>query len=138
MTKYDDNDTDKHSRPVTVIFKRIANKNKTKEFEEWLSRYKYEFELNAIYEKIRTFSIHKLVLMSILYEELYFLQILNLQYKWYSNNLCLLLNILRPERGDGLTKGVSNIDKTYSFIFFETLIKSNFILVLLKRESKIR
>ncbi len=37
MTKYDDNDTDKHSRPVTVIFKRIAKKNKTKEFEEWLS-----------------------------------------------------------------------------------------------------
>ena len=78
MAKYDDNNTDKHSRPVTVIIKRIAKKNKTKEFEEWLSRYKYEFELNAIYEKIRTFSIHKLVLMSILYEELYFLQILNL------------------------------------------------------------
>ena len=37
MTKYDDNDTDKHSRPVTVIFKRITKKNKTKEFEEWLS-----------------------------------------------------------------------------------------------------
>ena len=37
MTKYDDNNTDKHSRPVTVIIKRIAKKNKTKEFEEWLS-----------------------------------------------------------------------------------------------------
>ena len=47
LTKYDDNDTDKHSRPVTVIFKRIAKKNKTKEFEEWLSRYKYEYELKC-------------------------------------------------------------------------------------------
>ena len=37
MTKYDDNNTDKHSLPVTVIIKRIAKKNKTKEFEEWLS-----------------------------------------------------------------------------------------------------
>ena len=37
MAKYDDNNTDKHSRPVTVIIKRIAKKNKTKEFEEWLS-----------------------------------------------------------------------------------------------------
>ena len=37
MTKYDDNNPDKHSRPVTVIIKRIAKKNKTKEFEEWLS-----------------------------------------------------------------------------------------------------
>ena len=37
MTKYDDNNPDKHSRPVTVIIKHIAKKNKTKEFEEWLS-----------------------------------------------------------------------------------------------------
>ena len=38
MTKNDDdNNTDKHSLPVTVIIKRIAKKNKIKEFEEWLS-----------------------------------------------------------------------------------------------------
>ena len=34
----DDNHTDnKHSSPVTVIVKRIAKKDKIKEFEEWLS-----------------------------------------------------------------------------------------------------
>ncbi len=35
--KDDDNNTDKHSPPVTVIVRRIAKKNKIKEFEEWLS-----------------------------------------------------------------------------------------------------
>jgi antibiotic biosynthesis monooxygenase (ABM) superfamily enzyme len=36
--KNDDNNTDnKHSNPVTVIVKRIAKKDKIKEFEEWLS-----------------------------------------------------------------------------------------------------
>jgi len=33
----DDNNIDKHSNPVTVIIKRIAKKDKIKEFEEWLS-----------------------------------------------------------------------------------------------------
>jgi len=33
----DDNNADKHSNPVTVIVKRIAKKDKIKEFEEWLS-----------------------------------------------------------------------------------------------------
>ena len=33
----DDINTKKHSNPVTVIVKRIAKKDKTKEFEEWLS-----------------------------------------------------------------------------------------------------
>jgi uncharacterized protein len=32
-----DNNRNKHSLPVTVIVKRIVKKNKTKEFEEWLS-----------------------------------------------------------------------------------------------------
>jgi uncharacterized protein len=32
-----DNNSDKHLLPVTVIVKRIAKKNKIKEFEEWLS-----------------------------------------------------------------------------------------------------
>lgn len=32
-----DNNSDKHLMPVTVIVKRIAKKNKIKEFEEWLS-----------------------------------------------------------------------------------------------------
>jgi uncharacterized protein len=32
-----DNNSAKHLRPVTVIVKRIAKKNKIKEFEEWLS-----------------------------------------------------------------------------------------------------
>jgi antibiotic biosynthesis monooxygenase (ABM) superfamily enzyme len=32
-----DNKRDKHLQPVTVIVKRIAKKNKIKEFEEWLS-----------------------------------------------------------------------------------------------------
>jgi antibiotic biosynthesis monooxygenase (ABM) superfamily enzyme len=36
--KNDDNNTDnKHSNPVTVIVKRIAKKDKIKEFEEWFS-----------------------------------------------------------------------------------------------------
>jgi uncharacterized protein len=33
----DDNNVDRHSNPVTVIVKRIAKKDKIKEFEEWLS-----------------------------------------------------------------------------------------------------
>ncbi|HET8858148.1 MAG TPA: hypothetical protein VFM28_11530 [Nitrososphaeraceae archaeon] len=33
----DDNNADKHPNPVTVIVKRIAKKDKIKEFEEWLS-----------------------------------------------------------------------------------------------------
>ena len=33
----DDNNTREHSNPVTVIVKRIAKKDKIKEFEEWLS-----------------------------------------------------------------------------------------------------
>lgn len=33
----DDNNTDRQSNPVTVIVKRIAKKDKIKEFEEWLS-----------------------------------------------------------------------------------------------------
>jgi antibiotic biosynthesis monooxygenase (ABM) superfamily enzyme len=39
MTANDNNDnnTDRHSNPVTVIVKRIAKKDKIKEFEEWLS-----------------------------------------------------------------------------------------------------
>lgn len=40
MTKNDNNDdnnADKHPNPVTVIVKRIAKKDKIKEFEEWLS-----------------------------------------------------------------------------------------------------
>src|SRR5215204_3905425 len=36
MSKEDNNST-KHSNPVTVIVKRIAKKDKIKEFEEWLS-----------------------------------------------------------------------------------------------------
>src|SRR5262245_8950613 len=32
-----DNKRDKHLQPVTVIVKRIAKKNKIKDFEEWLS-----------------------------------------------------------------------------------------------------
>jgi hypothetical protein len=32
-----DDNNDKHLLPVTVIVKRIAKKNKIKEFEEWLS-----------------------------------------------------------------------------------------------------
>ncbi len=31
------NNSTKHSKPVTVIVKRIAKKDKIKEFEEWLS-----------------------------------------------------------------------------------------------------
>ena len=31
------NNSDKYSNPVTVIVKRIAKKDKIKEFEEWLS-----------------------------------------------------------------------------------------------------
>jgi uncharacterized protein len=39
MLKDDNNNdnSDNHSKPVTVIVKRIAKKDKTKEFEEWLS-----------------------------------------------------------------------------------------------------
>ena len=33
----DDNNSNKHSKPVTVIVKRIAKKDRIKEFEEWLS-----------------------------------------------------------------------------------------------------
>jgi uncharacterized protein len=33
----EDNNSNKHSKPVTVIVKRIAKKDKLKEFEEWLS-----------------------------------------------------------------------------------------------------
>jgi antibiotic biosynthesis monooxygenase (ABM) superfamily enzyme len=33
----EDNNDNKHSKPVTVIVKRIAKKDKIKEFEEWLS-----------------------------------------------------------------------------------------------------
>jgi hypothetical protein len=33
----EDNNSNKHSKPVTVIVKRIAKKDKIKEFEEWLS-----------------------------------------------------------------------------------------------------
>jgi len=33
----DDNNPDKHSNPVTVIVKRIAKKDKIREFEQWLS-----------------------------------------------------------------------------------------------------
>jgi uncharacterized protein len=33
----EDNNRNKHSKPVTVIVKRIAKKDKIKEFEEWLS-----------------------------------------------------------------------------------------------------
>ena len=33
----EDNNSTKHSKPVTVIVKRIAKKDKIKEFEEWLS-----------------------------------------------------------------------------------------------------
>lgn len=33
----DDNNADKHPNPVTVIVKRIAKKDKIKDFEEWLS-----------------------------------------------------------------------------------------------------
>ena len=33
----EDNNSNKQSKPVTVIVKRIAKKNKIKEFEEWLS-----------------------------------------------------------------------------------------------------
>ena len=33
----DDNNRNKHSKPVTVIVKRIAKKDRIKEFEEWLS-----------------------------------------------------------------------------------------------------
>ncbi len=46
MVKNDDNDdnkTDGHSNPVTVIIKRIAKKDKIKEFEEWLSGISKEF-----------------------------------------------------------------------------------------------
>ncbi len=32
-----DNNSTKHSKPVTVIVKRIAKRDKIKEFEEWLS-----------------------------------------------------------------------------------------------------
>jgi uncharacterized protein len=39
----DDNNSRKHSNPVTVIVKRIAKKDKTKEFEEWLSGISKEF-----------------------------------------------------------------------------------------------
>jgi uncharacterized protein len=39
----DDINTRKHSNPVTVIVKRIAKKDKTKEFEEWLSGISKEF-----------------------------------------------------------------------------------------------
>jgi uncharacterized protein len=37
MSEKDDNSNNKHSKPVTVIVKRIAKKDKIKEFEEWLS-----------------------------------------------------------------------------------------------------
>ena len=33
----EDNNSNKHSKPVTVIVKRIAKKDRIKEFEEWLS-----------------------------------------------------------------------------------------------------
>ena len=31
----EDNNSNKHSKPVTVIVKRIAKKDRIKEFEEW-------------------------------------------------------------------------------------------------------
>jgi antibiotic biosynthesis monooxygenase (ABM) superfamily enzyme len=37
MSEKDDNSNNKHSKPVTVIVKRIAKKDNIKEFEEWLS-----------------------------------------------------------------------------------------------------
>ncbi|HET7642742.1 MAG TPA: hypothetical protein VFK40_04485 [Nitrososphaeraceae archaeon] len=37
MSEEDNNNSNKHSKPVTVIVKRIAKKDKVKEFEEWLS-----------------------------------------------------------------------------------------------------
>lgn len=40
MAKNDNNDDDnpdRHSNPVTVIVKRIAKKDKIREFEQWLS-----------------------------------------------------------------------------------------------------
>ena len=39
----EDKNTREHSHPVTVIVKRIAKKNKSKEFEEWLSKISKEF-----------------------------------------------------------------------------------------------
>lgn len=33
----DDDNPDRHSNPVTVIVKRIAKKDKIREFEQWLS-----------------------------------------------------------------------------------------------------
>jgi antibiotic biosynthesis monooxygenase (ABM) superfamily enzyme len=39
----DDNNTRNNSNPVTVIVKRVAKKDKTKEFEEWLSGISKEF-----------------------------------------------------------------------------------------------
>jgi hypothetical protein len=35
--KWIDDNNDNHLLPVTVVVKLIANKNKIKEFEEWLS-----------------------------------------------------------------------------------------------------
>ena len=37
MSEEDDDNSNKHSKPVTVIVKRIAKKDRIKEFEEWLS-----------------------------------------------------------------------------------------------------
>jgi antibiotic biosynthesis monooxygenase (ABM) superfamily enzyme len=37
MSEEDNNNGNKQSKPVTVIVKRIAKKDKIKEFEEWLS-----------------------------------------------------------------------------------------------------
>ena len=37
MSEEDNNNSNKQSKPVTVIVKRIAKKDKVKEFEEWLS-----------------------------------------------------------------------------------------------------
>ena len=37
MSKEDNNNSNKQSKPVTEIVKRIAKKNRIKEFEEWLS-----------------------------------------------------------------------------------------------------
>ena len=37
MSEEDKNNSNKQSKPVTEIVKRIAKKDKIKEFEEWLS-----------------------------------------------------------------------------------------------------
>jgi len=42
QVNYNNNNTDNYSNPVTVIDKRIAKKDKIKEFEEWLSGFSKE------------------------------------------------------------------------------------------------